>query len=208
MNEVTSHLKKKIRPRPSLDYYAGKRVLTIGARRRVLKKVTAVLKNEGFAANYSSDYKNPGQVFRDFISSRFDVVVMGRGLKITNKQFFKSFFKEQNRDTIFVDGLASIPGLVVHQVKRACMPEYVFPCDVRQLSDRIKITVPSAGNLKVICYRLNWLYKSKMTVIMNKPVTEGIVEIPLKISSGKNFIAISLDGIATNVIALKSMGFR
>jgi hypothetical protein len=59
--------------------YRGKRVLSIGARKRVLKSLTAELNRQGFIAHWTNTYNDPDTVLREHHAENYDVIAFGHG---------------------------------------------------------------------------------------------------------------------------------
>jgi len=114
--------------------YAGKRVLSIGARRRVLEALTEALNRQGFSAVWTNRHKDVSFLIREFDALAFDIIAIGRGVRPENKERLKQAYREQNPDVTIVDGLAPITNLLVDQIKLACLPDDVLP--VRPETDR------------------------------------------------------------------------
>jgi len=164
--------------------YAGKRVLSIGARRRVLEALTEALNRQGFSAVWTNRHKDVSFLIREF-----DALAQA--------------YREQNPDVTIVDGLAPITNLLVDQIKLACLPDDVLP--VRPETDRerhLVIETRESCHLTIKHYTLNWLFQSKETVLVNETVDAGRHKFPFKRSGGRNFVTVLQDGIVTGVTSL------
>ncbi|QHT69959.1 hypothetical protein GXP67_26585 [Rhodocytophaga rosea] len=180
--------------------YLGKRVLLIGASKKVLNRLTLALNKSGFVTTSSQSYNQPEQIFSEFTATDFDVIALGRGVSNTHKEMIITAFSVQNPAIAVVKGLAPITELLVDQVKLACLPA-IFSLEEAQVdSDSIRVTIPTACQLKVTLYYLNWLYLSYRKILQDTYTGAGIVNIPLSRHTG--FISISQDGVITHVIQL------
>jgi hypothetical protein len=180
--------------------YLGKRVLLIGASKKVLNGLTLALNKAGFVTTSSHAYNQPEQIFKEYTATDFDAIALGRGVNHTHKGMIISAFKEQNPAVAIVEGLAPIIPLLVDQVKLACLPA-IFSLEQAQVdSDNIRITIPTACQLQVTLYYLNWLYLSYQKILLNSYAGAGIIDIPF--SRHKGFVSISQDGVITHVIPL------
>jgi len=183
--------------------YAGKRVLSIGARRRVLEALTEALNRQGFSAVWTNRHKDVSFLIREFDALNFDIIVFGRGVSPESKERLKQAYREQNPNVTIVDGLAPITNLLVDQIKLACLPDDVLP--VRPETDRerhLVIETRESCHLTIKHYTLNWLFQSKETVLVNETVDAGRHKFPFKRSGGRNFVTVLQDGIVTGVTSL------
>lgn len=180
--------------------YFGKRVLLIGASKQVVNKLTDALNKAGFTATGSYAYNQPEQIFKEYSPIDFDVIALGRGVSHTHKQIIITAFKTQNPAIAVVEGLAPIIPLLVDQVKLACLPA-IFSLEQAQVgSDTIGINIPTACQLQVKLYYLNWLYLSHKKILLDTYTGAGLLNVPLP--SRKGFVSISQDGVVTHVIPL------
>lgn len=182
--------------------YKGKRVLSIGARKRVLKRFSEALMNQGFHAVWTTYNANIDAILSEFNATDFDVITFGRGVSSSDKQTLKQRFREQNEKIEFVDGLAPITNLLVEQIKLACMPRN---------HKQIRLEFDNKGNIVIenqaSCYvtvkqyTLNWLYQSKEVTIIEKQLGSGIFRFPIKMTLGSNFIVVIQDGVVSNILS-------
>jgi hypothetical protein len=182
------------------EHYGGKKVLSIGAGKKVLNRLTQALDEAGFIATFSYTYDQPELIFRDFAGTHFDVVALGRGVSYENKLNIKTTFKAQNPAIAFVEGLAPVIPLLVDQVKLACLPSTLSPAQVQLLPGKLHIGIPFPCHLQVKLYHLNWLYMSYKKVLADSYSKAGVLNIPLLRRSG--FLSIAQDGIIVNVIEI------
>ena len=182
--------------------YAGKHVLSIGARQRVLEKLSEALKNEGFSAVWTNRYTDVPYLIREYHASAFDVIAFGRGVSLENRHRLKEEYRTQNPDVKFVDGLAPITNLLVDQIKCAFMPNHVVPVVVRRdSSDGLVVESRERCRLRIRHYGLNWLFQSRESVLADQPIDEGMYRFPVKRSGGRQFIVAEQDGYVTDVMS-------
>lgn len=181
------------------EAYVGKRVLTIGASKKILKKFTSELNSQEFTASFSNAYEYPNKVFQEFNGSDFDVIAMGRGVSETNKNVLLTRFKEQNPKIVIVEGFAPITNLFVDQIKLACLPGDYGSLIIKSSFEGIQIFLTSECRLKVKSYHINWLYMSKEKDLLNEKKSIGTFSNPLKMKKN-TFIVISQNEVVTNII--------
>jgi len=183
--------------------YAGKRVLSIGARRRVLEALTEALKHQGFSAVWTNRYKDVPYLIREFDALAFDIIAFGRGVSPENKERLKRAYKGQNPDAVFVDGLGPITNLLVDQIRLACLPDDRLPVRPETAREQdLVIETRERCHLTIKHYTLNWLFQSKETVLVNETVEAGRHRFPFKRSGGRNFVTVLQDGIVTGITSL------
>jgi hypothetical protein len=181
--------------------YAGKRVLSIGARRRVLEALSEALRREGFSAVWSDRYADVPYLIREFEASAFDVIAFGRGVSPENRRRLKEVFLGQNPDVNFVEGFAPITNLLVDQIKCAFMPDHVMPVVVRRDSTGgLVVESRERCRLRIKHYRLNWLFQTRESMLADQPIEGGTYRFPVKRSGGRRFIVAEQDDIVTRVM--------
>lgn len=183
--------------------YVGKKVLSIGARERVLTALSEELKRHGFSAVWTNRYDDVPFLTGQFHAGDFDIIAFGRGVSADNKQRLKQVYKEQNPDIRFVDGLAPITNLLVDQVKLACLPDHYTPINMEMDNDSgIVVESQADCRLTIKHYTLNRLFQSKEKVAADQHIDKGSYRFPVKTSRGRNFLVAVQDGIVTKIMSL------
>lgn len=187
-----------------MSEYKGKRVLSIGARKNILSKLTDGLHQQGFNASWSDNTTNIEQIPKQYRSSDYDVIAFGRGVKSQQKQLLRRIYKAQNPTIEFVDGLAPIPNLLIEQIKLACRPKNLnrFTIEIVDAKD-LQINSYEDCHLIIKHYKLNWLFQSKENTIFDGNLNKAQLSIPIKRSGGKNFIVIFQNGAVADVSVIK-----
>lgn len=127
-----------------------RRVLLLGASRRVLDECVAALRDLGYTAQGTSDFFTdiPGR----FDVSRIDLVSLGGLVPAERKAEVKAQIGAINPGVIFIDALAGIPGLIASQVRQAFTPGLQDPARAPAYvpGDRsIRLTLAGPAALRV-----------------------------------------------------------
>lgn len=185
------------------NMYKGKRVLSIGASKKVLSKLSKTLEEAGFITQWTNNYNNPEQVIKKFNARDFDVIAFGRGVSKENKKIFKGQFKTQNPAISFMDGLAPITNLLIDQIKLALKPvESPKLSVVFTTSENLTISTDDSIYLIGKLYRLNWLYQARENIIFNEHFDKNSKTYPIPKQRGERFLVIKQKDIVVDIINL------
>jgi hypothetical protein len=99
-------------------------VLLIGRSRRVLDDAVAGLRELGYTAEASNDFS---AITSRFDPTQIDLVVFGGQVRPDRKAELHEEIAAVNTQTMFVQGLAGIPGLIIDQVQQAIDGEHPIP---------------------------------------------------------------------------------
>jgi hypothetical protein len=174
--------------------YAGRKVLSIGARKKVLIKFSEELSKEGFSATWT-DHMDPEFVLNEFNAENFDVITFGRGVSSENNRIYREKFSRQKPSITFVNGLAPISNLLVDQVKLAIGLPTDVPVFVHLCAGGLRIISPAPGKVTVKQYVLSWLFHAREKIIFDKLVSKGEFTIPVEKKGGKNFVVAKMNGV-------------
>ncbi|MBC8034787.1 MAG: hypothetical protein H7Y03_11620 [Chitinophagaceae bacterium] len=176
--------------------YKRKRVFSIGEKSSVLAKLSAALENSGFSTKWSNKSSNVNALVQDFHGNHFDLVLFGRGIKPENKKLITQRFRSQNEQLIFIDALAPLSELMVDQVKLAFVQEAgKMPCIVHTDSKALSIEILEDCQLQVRSYEQKWLARTSENLLLSARLQGGTFSVPLKPSSGKQFLVVSVDDV-------------
>ena len=102
----------------------GQGVLIIGKSQLVLDDSVAGLRDLGYTADATNDFVD---MTGRFDPRRLSVVVFGGQVPQDRRVQLKEEILAVNREVIFVDGLAGIPGLIISQVEAAFAADHLDP---------------------------------------------------------------------------------
>lgn len=188
----------------SSDIYKGKRVLSIGASKRVLSKLSKALEADGFIALWTNNYNNPDQVTKQFNTKGFDVIAFGRGVSDENRKMLIERFKIQHPTISFVYGLAPITDLLIDQVKLALKPLKSLELSVVFTTpENLTISTSDSIFLTGKLYRLNWLYQVREKVIINEHLDNNSKTYLIPKQRGERFLVIKQKDIVIDIINLQ-----
>jgi len=174
------------------------RVLSIGARKRVLEKFSRALERKGYSAMWTHNHRDVQRVLETYPPIDVDVIAFGRGVDNLHKKQFKAEFSKQNPAIKYVEGLAPITDLLVDQIaltQSGKSVEHHLKIADRQI--QISTNVPS--RVTVVHYRLNFFYQSSKRILFNHAATHGMTFINYRKMSGRNFIVISINNLVTHI---------
>lgn len=185
------------------EIYKGKRVLSIGASKRVLTKFSKALDKEGFIAQWTNNYDNVEQTTQQFHALNFDVIAFGRGVSDKNRKIFKERFSAQHPAISFVDGLAPITNLLIDQIKLALKPRESTKLSIAfSPGGNVEINSGNAVFLTAKLYRLNWLFQKQEKIIFNEFCNGKTIIVPKQ--RGKRFLVVKENDTVLEVISLEN----
>ena len=127
----------------------GQGVLIIGKSQLVLDDSVAGLRDLGYTADATNDFVD---MTGRFDPRRLSVVVFGGQVPQDRRVQLKEEILAVNREVIFVDGLAGIPGLIISQVEAAFAADHLDPTQAPsfahdQRSIRLTLADPATVNV-------------------------------------------------------------
>lgn len=99
-------------------------ILLIGRSRRVLDAAVALLRGRGYNAEGTNDFDD---ITARFETGRLAVAVFGGQVPPDTRVEIRQQIEALNDRTVFVQGLAGIPGLIAEQVQQALDGERTIP---------------------------------------------------------------------------------
>jgi DNA-binding response OmpR family regulator len=93
-------------------------VLLIGKRKSVLTRLASELQKEGLSVQWTNNYAT---AHTDFRPNRFDLIIFGRGVDDRNRLRLQTIYQARNPEIIFLEGIAPIIPLLVHQIRYALL---------------------------------------------------------------------------------------
>jgi hypothetical protein len=163
---------------------ATRTVLLLGKSRLVLADTVQALKDLGYAADGTSDFND---VADKFDISALDLVVLGGQVPTERKMELIREIRTINREVIFVQGLAGIPGLLIDQVRGAfAAADHTTGKKVARVDPdgrAIVLTLPEPTAVKVTAFWQTSFVppdpKSDSLVLLDDMVAAGEVCVPV-----------------------------
>jgi hypothetical protein len=184
------------------------RVLLIGARERMLRRICIALQKEGFDAKKTIHFRS---AYRHFNANHFDLVVFGKGIPNEDKRRLISRFRLQNPQIICLTGVVPIISLLVLQIKSSIRQK---SSDQKILTDFI---IDNAGNLKfqatikddchmeIKLLSLRFFFRKKEKQLLSRQLEKGRYFFPSDISLsryGNHFIVTQINNEEISVYKL------
>ncbi|MFE5858426.1 oxidoreductase [Streptomyces sp. NPDC056500] len=155
-----------------------RRVLLIGARASVLRKLAAALRTIGVGADISRDAARvPAEELRTY-----GVVAFGRAVGTEERASVRDAFTAAGANVTFVDGLAPVIPVLVAQIEGA-FPR--GPWEAPRLTKlsvsegEALLTVASPCEVLVMAYRLDRLYRTHEQAVFTGTLDVGEHRVPL-----------------------------
>lgn len=173
-----------------------KRILLVGARKKILRQLEETLAGEGFAVKQTHKYK---KVVDEFWDEKFDLVAFGRGVPDVEKDKIKGVFSTKNHEAVFVEGMAPIIPLLVYQVKSALAPKdgskKLKEFKLEQKSEvKLLLEVDKKSHIKVMLYYLDFWYRTHQHCFLNSDLNQGQYSITIEKKRDKAFLVVDVNG--------------
>ncbi|MFI1395604.1 oxidoreductase [Streptomyces sp. NPDC020681] len=166
-----------------------RRVLLIGARVAVLARLAAALRTIGIGADITHDATRvPADELRTY-----GAVAFGTAVGEQERAAVRAAFEAADADVAYVDGLAPIIPLLVAQIEHALDRS---PLERRRLTRLTAndggagVEVTSACRVQLVAYRLDRLYRTRITEVFNGLLEPGEHRIPVdgRAVKGQSFL--------------------
>jgi hypothetical protein len=162
---------------------AQRSVLLIGRSQLVLDETLAGLRQLGYKAEATNDFAD--------VTSRFDarnlnLVVFGGQVPPDRKAELKEEIGTINAQTMFVQGLAGIPGLIVNQVNGAFAARQLDPTAAPTITHQersLRLTLPDPADVKIsVWWGTSFVPpdpKSDSLLLLDERLADGNHTIPI-----------------------------
>ncbi|WP_067841822.1 hypothetical protein [Amphibacillus sediminis] len=174
--------------------YQGKRVLLIGARKKLLIKIGELLNQDGFQSNYTTAVRKVDEIILAHDASQYDLIVFDQGLAETDLQILQDKFNYQNPQIKLVQWMASIPSLIVDQIKLASHDVIVKSLSFEFLIDnQLQLKGIAPSHVLIKHYYLNLFQQTKEQIVLNFKLDQGEMVVSLPKKKRNSFIVITVD---------------
>lgn len=173
-----------------------KKVLLVGARKGLLKKLAQALEEDGYRVQWTSKHK---KVIDDFWKSEFDLVAFGRGVSETDKDKIKGVFSTKNFRTIFIDGMAPIVPLLAYQIKAELNKDEKkkvlagFSFDKEGNDFKITLELTEKAHVKVVQYHLDFFRRAQTYFFLDTGLNKGPYAITVQKKKAKSFLVVDVN---------------
>ncbi|MGX1507689.1 UNVERIFIED_CONTAM: hypothetical protein RKD43_006314 [Streptomyces graminofaciens] len=180
-----------------------RRVLLIGARVAVLAKLAAALRSIGIGADIAHDAAGvPAEEL-----GAYQVVAFGRAVTDADRAAVREAFARAGAQVEYVDGLAPVVPLLVAQIELALDRSPVGQRRLRGLvaeGGEAVVEVASECRVRLVAYRLDALYRTRVRELFDGTLQPGAHRIPLdaKAVKGRSFVvARTMGGVLVTPVA-------
>jgi hypothetical protein len=162
---------------------AQRNVLLIGKSQLVLDDSVAGLRDLGYEAEATNDFAD---ITGRFDARKLDLVVFGGQVPLDRKAQLTEEIGAVNPQVIFVQGLAGIPGLIIHQVRGAFASDHPDPTAApayRRDERSIRLTLASPADVKVTVWWQN-------SFIPPDPKSDSLLLLDDRLASGDHTVPV------------------
>jgi hypothetical protein len=170
----------------------AERVLLIGKRAAVLKRLQTALREIGIEADLTQDTAT-GE--RDQLRA-YAAVAFGRAVRADDRARIRAAFQAVNPEVRFVDGLAPITPLLVAQFEQALdrRTEQDRRLGRVTASDgRIDFELRAAADVRVILHRLTRFYRARTENLLDERLQPGVHSVELSRRRSEAFAVVRAD---------------
>ncbi|MBM7541977.1 hypothetical protein [Amphibacillus cookii] len=177
------------------------RVLHIGKRVSILKKLTEACIEYGFHASWTNQLKQIEVITATYQASDYDVITFEQDINTETKEKLMIRFTKQNPQIKSITRLAEMPSLVIDQVQQLFRSDQHGLHIERIAPNQIELANQKSCHIIVKHYWVNWLYQKKEAILLNLEVDKGEMTVAWPDKSKQSYISIVVDDQVVEVLS-------